>query len=32
MNVLIVDDEAPARNRLRQLLEEDGAHTVVRII
>ena len=29
MNVLIVDDEAPARNRLRQLLEEDGAHTVI---
>lgn len=29
MNVLVVDDEAPARDRLRQLLEEDGAHTVV---
>ena len=29
MNVLIVDDEAPARDRLRQLLEEDGAHVVV---
>ena len=29
MNVLIVDDEAPARVRMRQLLEEDGAHTVV---
>ena len=29
MNVLIVDDEAPARDRLRQLLEEDEAHTVV---
>ena len=29
MNVLIVDDEAPARDRLRQLLEEDGAHAVV---
>lgn len=29
MNVLIVDDEAPARDRLRQLLEEDGAHEVV---
>ncbi len=29
MNVIIVDDEAPARVRLRQLLEEDGAHTVV---
>lgn len=29
MNVLIVDDEAPARDRLRQLLEEDGAHLVV---
>jgi two-component system response regulator AlgR len=29
VNVLIVDDEAPARDRLRQLLEEDGAHSVV---
>ena len=29
MNVLIVDDEAPARVRLKQLLEEDGAHTVI---
>ena len=29
MNILIVDDEAPARDRLRQLLEEDGTHTVV---
>ena len=29
MNVLIVDDEAPARDRLRRLLEEDGAHVVV---
>lgn len=29
MNILIVDDEAPARDRLRQLLEEDGAHAVV---
>lgn len=29
MNVLIVDDEAPARDRLRQLLEEDGTHVVV---
>ncbi len=29
MNVLIVDDEAPARDRLRRLLEEDGAHAVV---
>jgi len=29
VNVIIVDDEAPARVRLRQLLEEDGAHTVV---
>ena len=29
MNVLIVDDEAPARHRLRQLLEEDGTHAVV---
>jgi two-component system response regulator AlgR len=29
MNVLIVDDEAPARDRLRRLIEEDGEHTVV---
>ena len=29
MNVLIVDDEAPARDRLRRLLEEDGTHAVV---
>ena len=29
MNILIVDDEAPARDRLRQLLEEDGTHSVV---
>lgn len=29
MNILIVDDEAPARNRLRQLLEEDGGHAVI---
>lgn len=29
MRVLIVDDEAPARERLRQLLEDDGQHTVV---
>jgi two-component system, LytTR family, response regulator AlgR len=29
VNVLIVDDEPPARSRLRQLLEEDGAHRVV---
>ena len=29
MKVLIVDDEAPARDRLRRLLEEDGAHAVV---
>lgn len=29
MNVLIVDDEAPARQRLRQLLEDDGEHAVV---
>ena len=29
MNVLIVDDEAPARDRLRQLLEEDGTHAVI---
>ena len=29
MRVLIVDDEPPARARLRQLLEEDGSHDVV---
>jgi two-component system response regulator AlgR len=29
MKILIVDDEAPARHRLRQLLEEDGTHTIV---
>ena len=29
MKVLIVDDEAPARDRLRQLLEDDPNHTVV---
>ena len=29
MNILIVDDEPPARARLRRLLEEGGAHAVV---
>ena len=29
MNVLIVDDEAPARDRLRQLIEDEGQHAVV---
>ena len=29
MNVLIVDDEPPARVRLRQLLEESGQHAIV---
>ena len=29
MKVLIVDDEAPARNRLRQLLDDSGQHEVV---
>ena len=29
MNVLIVDDEAPARDRLRRLIEDTGEHTVV---
>jgi two-component system response regulator AlgR len=29
VNVLIVDDEPPARSRLRQLLEESGRHSVV---
>ncbi len=29
MKVLIVDDEAPARDRLRQLIEDTGAHEIV---
>lgn len=29
MNILIVDDEAPARDRLRQILGDTGEHTVV---
>lgn len=29
MKVLIVDDEAPARDRLRQLLDDSGQHEVV---
>ena len=29
MNVLIVDDEEPARSRLRQIIEDGGEHTVV---
>lgn len=29
MKVLIVDDEAPARDRLRQLLEDSGEHEIV---
>ncbi len=29
MKVLIVDDEAPARDRMRQLLDETGVHEVV---
>jgi two-component system response regulator AlgR len=29
VRILIVDDEPPARSRLRQLLEEDGRHDVV---
>ena len=29
MNVLIVDDEQPARDRLRQLIEDAGQHAVV---
>lgn len=29
MKVLIVDDELPARDRLRQLIEDDTGHTVV---
>lgn len=29
MNVVIVDDEPPARARLRQLLEEGGKHAVI---
>ncbi len=28
MKILIVDDEAPARDRLRQMLEESGEHTI----
>ena len=29
MRVLIVDDEPPARDRLRQLLEDTGTHQVI---
>lgn len=29
MNILIVDDEAPARARLRQLIDDSGEHVVV---
>jgi two-component system response regulator AlgR len=29
MKVLIVDDEAPARDRLRQLIEDSGQHDIV---
>ena len=29
MKVLIVDDEPPARDRLRQLLDESGEHEIV---
>lgn len=29
MKVLIVDDEAPARDRLRQIIEESGEHSIV---
>ena len=29
MNVLIVDDEAPARERLRRLIQDSGEHAVV---
>ena len=29
MRVLIVDDEAPARDRLRQLLDDDPDHSVI---
>jgi two-component system response regulator AlgR len=29
MHILIVDDEAPARDRLRQMLNDSGTHTVV---
>ena len=28
MKVLIVDDEAPARERLRQMIQDSGEHTV----
>ena len=29
MKILIVDDESPARSRLRRILDDDGEHTVV---
>ena len=29
MKILIVDDEKPARDRLRQLIDDTGEHTVV---
>lgn len=29
MNILIVDDEAPARDRLRQIIGDSGEHTVI---
>jgi two-component system response regulator AlgR len=29
MNILIVDDEAPARDRLRQIIGDTGEHTVI---
>ncbi|MDH4047981.1 MAG: response regulator [Gammaproteobacteria bacterium] len=29
MNILIVDDETPARDRLRQLIDDSGQHTVI---
>ena len=29
MKILIVDDEAPARSRLRRILDDDGEHAVV---
>lgn len=29
MKILVVDDEAPARDRLRQLLEDSGEHDVI---
>jgi chemotaxis response regulator CheB len=29
LRILVVDDEAPARERLRQLIEDNGDHEVI---